>query len=189
MITSLSKKIIEVLITVSKTEPDSETIEVYIYGLECFFNTFLTVFLLMIWSFLTGTIKETGLWIITFYVLRQYSGGFHAKTQFSCIMISYILGMLDGILIMNVHYSRGITWIIIIICNIICAFYAPAKTSKRNFVYSMRKNKKRKVFMILDIGFLIALLLQSEISISIIYANVCVCLLLVLNVVTNKIIE
>lgn len=186
MITALSKKITYFLVTASNTEPDSDTIEIYIYGLECFFNTLITVAILIIWSFLTNTLAETCLWLIVFSILRHHSGGFHAPTHLSCIVSSCILGMSNWIIIMFVPYNTMLIWLIICICNIICILYAPAETSKFNYNDSTRKKEKLYSLFILETGSIISLPLQNKLSISILYANLCVCILLILNVVTNK---
>ena len=66
MITTLSKKIAYFLVSASNTEPESDQIEVYIYGLECFLNTVFTILILFVWGLLTNTLLETSCWIAAF---------------------------------------------------------------------------------------------------------------------------
>ena len=43
----ISQKIVQRIIAVSNTNPESDQIEVYIYGLDCFLNTGSTIFILL----------------------------------------------------------------------------------------------------------------------------------------------
>lgn len=186
MITTLSKKIVHHLISVSNTEPESDQIEVYIYGLECFLNTGFTVLILFVWGLLTNTLLETCCWIAAFSILRHHSGGLHAPTQISCIVSSCLLGISNWLVIKFICFQTINAWFICILCIAICFLYAPTDTSKYKLTASRRKKEKLYSISILMIEFVVVLILKNKISISILYSNVCVCILLLTKVILRK---
>ena len=52
MITKGAIDIVNKLIRISGEDIDQDQQDVYIYGLECFLNTFITIILLMLWGLL-----------------------------------------------------------------------------------------------------------------------------------------
>lgn len=142
MITTLSKRIVNLLISVSNTNPESEKVEIYVYGLECLLNTGITIFILFIWSLITNTLLETSCWLITFSILRHHSGGLHAPTQFSCITSSCLLGISNWLILKLVSYQLISASFICVFCIVICTLYAPTDTSKYELTIYIRKKEK-----------------------------------------------
>lgn len=95
MITKWATSIANKLAELSGEDVSADQLEIYIYGLECFLNTFITIVLLFVWGVLTHTLGYTLIWVITFSLLRHYTGGAHAPTQLTCILGSFFLGCLD----------------------------------------------------------------------------------------------
>ena len=187
MITTLSKKISHLLISASNTEPESDQIEVYIYGLECCLNTGFTILILSAWGLFTNTLVETCCWIAAFSILRHHSGGLHAPTQFSCIISSCLLGFTNWLVIEFISYKTIFACFLCVVCIVICFLYAPTDTPKYKLTKSMRKKEKIYSTSILIIGFIIALILKNKISISILYSDVCVCILVLTKVIIRKV--
>lgn len=187
MITILSKKIAYYLVSASNTEPESDQIDVYIYGLECFLNTGFTILILVIWGLLTNTLLESCCWIAAFSILRHHSGGLHAPTHFSCILSSCLLGISNWLIIKNITYNLTILVIGYLFCIIVCILYAPTDSSKYELTRSMRKKEKIFSLSILIIGFIASLIFKNEISISILYSNICVCILLLIRIFIRKV--
>ena len=92
MITKGAIDIVNKLIRISGEDIDQDQQDVYIYGLECFLNTFITIILLMLWGLLSHTLGCTMIWVIVFSLLRHFMGGAHAPTQLICILGSFALG-------------------------------------------------------------------------------------------------
>lgn len=95
MITKWATSIANKLAELSGEDVSADQLEIYIYGLECFLNTFITIVLLFVWGVLSHTLGYTLIWVITFSLLRHYTGGAHAPTQLTCILGSFFLGCLD----------------------------------------------------------------------------------------------
>ena len=95
MITKWAIYIVNQLIKVSRKKINSEQLDIYIYGLECFLNTFITITLLTIWGIFSHSLSSTLLWVLTFSLLRHFIGGVHAPTQLTCILASFFLGCIN----------------------------------------------------------------------------------------------
>ena len=177
MISFLSKKITYFLIHTSNISPDSDQIEVYIYGLECFLNTGFTICILFIWGLFTNTIPETICWIIAFSVLRHHVGGLHAHTQLSCILSSCLLGISNWIVIEYIPYQSTIALLVCAICIVTFMLYAPLDTPKYKLTHSMEKKEKLYSILIILIELLICFALKNKLSVSILYSDMCVYIL------------
>lgn len=70
-----------------------ENEEVYSYGAECLLSLFITYCLLLICSFILKRIPEMIIWIISFSLLRNHLGGYHANSHWKCILSTIILGI------------------------------------------------------------------------------------------------
>ena len=58
MITKGAIDIVNKLIRISGEDIDQDQQDVYIYGLECFLNTFITIILLMLWGLLSHRVSR-----------------------------------------------------------------------------------------------------------------------------------
>lgn len=181
MISFLSKKITYFIISTSNTSPDSDQIEVYIYGLECFLNTGFTICILFIWGLFTNTIPETICWIVAFSVLRHHVGGLHAHTQLSCILSSCLMGISNWMVIAYIPYQSTIALLICAICIVTFMLYAPLDTPKYKLTHSMAKKEKIYSILIILIEFLICIVLKNKLSVSILYSDICVYILFVIR--------
>lgn len=186
MITRYSKKIINWLVNHSEFSQDEEQIEVYIYGLECFFNTAITTLILMFWAIITHSAFEMLCWIVSFSTLRHHVGGLHAPTQSSCILSSSLLGISNYFILRCFKIDALDIIIIFIACTIICILYAPTDSEKLNLSPSESRKHKKIAITLLILGTLLSVILQNTISTSIMHSFFCTCLLILLKKVSDK---
>lgn len=66
---------------------ESEDEEVYAYGTELLYSGVLNILLAIIISLITDTVYPTFLFMLSFIIIRQYIGGYHAKTHIGCMSI------------------------------------------------------------------------------------------------------
>ena len=93
MIKYLSIKIANYIANISNTPISKDDIDILRYGLESIINTTITVTIIIFFSFIKKCISLGMLWIFSFLTFRKYINGFHAKSHFSCIVYSSILGI------------------------------------------------------------------------------------------------
>lgn len=72
---------------VEKQVVKKEDEEVYAYGMELLYSSILNIVLAVIIAVATNTVFPTLAFLITFIILRQYIGGYHAKTHLGCMSI------------------------------------------------------------------------------------------------------
>lgn len=72
---------------VEKQVVKKEDEEVYAYGMELLYSSIFNIALAAIIAIITNTIYQTAAFLITFIVIRQYIGGYHARTHLGCMSI------------------------------------------------------------------------------------------------------
>ncbi len=60
-------------------QKDNISHEIYEYGLEVFILNSINIISIMIISYLSNTLNEGIIFLITFIIIRQLTGGFHLK--------------------------------------------------------------------------------------------------------------
>lgn len=95
---------------VEKQVVKKEDEEVYAYGMELLYSSIMNIAVAVIISIITNTVFPTSAFLITFIVLRQYIGGYHAKTHLGCMSILAVL--LCCFAVMSKHIpEQGEVWI------------------------------------------------------------------------------
>lgn len=186
MITRCSKRIINYLISHAELVHDEEQIEVYVYGLECFLNTAITILLLSVWGIITNSFLETLFWLTAFSLFRHHAGGLHAPNQITCIIISSLLGMSDCFVINKIELNSIQLCAVYLSCIGICILLAPIESSKFELTKKQKKTQKIISITILIAGYLLALILHNHITASITYAFFCSVILILLSKIHSK---
>lgn len=111
---------------------EEEDSEVYQYGFEIVIDSVLETLLLMVIGFLIGKTMQTILFILTFTVIRRYSGGFHASTKLRCVMTSIFLFLMAVILSSLDFAYRELCYACLgVVANVIIWIYAPVEHYKK----------------------------------------------------------
>ena len=101
------------------------------------------------------------IWLITFLLLRNYTGGYHATSHFKCIFFSIIYGIISlcsiDILVNLNPLFKFIIWDVIFIIHII---FEPIISCKQNQTTSYKKHTKVKIYTILIIAGLLIVTLS-----------------------------
>lgn len=89
MLHSLSRNIAVFLFD----DNDKFPLEVYIYGIgiEICLSSLIGIIAILIISFMIGRFFEGMLYIITLFIIRSCTGGYHVQTYFKCNLIYIFL--------------------------------------------------------------------------------------------------
>lgn len=68
--------------------------ELYVYAAYSFFMTVSPLFLAILFGMITGHLQQSMAIIITFMIIRKFSGGYHAKYSWMCLIESCLLLLL-----------------------------------------------------------------------------------------------
>lgn len=101
MITAISEKIVSRLVTCQFIEEDDT--ELFCYGLYIMLSNFLCLFETVIFGLLFDVLLENIVFYVSFFPLRRYAGGVHARKEITCIFCTTFAIFLSscGIRVMN----------------------------------------------------------------------------------------
>ncbi|NQD97409.1 accessory gene regulator AgrB [Staphylococcus xylosus] len=85
---------------------------------------------------------------LSYFFIRQYAHGAHAKTSLSCYIQSIILFVLLPWIVGYIHVSSLLMYFLVAIGFLILFIYAPAATKKQPIPKKLRKRKKIKTLLI-----------------------------------------
>lgn len=123
--------------------------EIYIYGFKLIFADIINFGIIILFGLYTAKLKESIIFLITLCGLRQYSGGFHAKTFLICrisMIITYVAVTVTTIFL----ESRKEVFFIVLILNIISTIFisilAPIENANKKLsIYQKSENKIKSI--------------------------------------------
>ncbi len=128
--------------------------EVYAYGMELLYSSIFNILLAVVISAATNTFLPITIFIVTFIILRQYIGGYHAETHFGCISIFAVVLIIFSLLAKYtpVNFEIPISIIITSISVLLVILFAPVehpnKPLSNNDKIRLRKNSILCIFII-----------------------------------------
>lgn len=160
MLHSLSRNIAVFLFD----DNDKFPLEVYIYGIEICLSSLIGIIAILIISFMIGRFFEGILYIITLFIIRSCTGGYHAQTYFKCNLI-YIFSFLCTIKFYNflskqyLIFNNYFCLIIMIISIIIIWLYAPVENVNKKINEKSKKKFKRLSIIEIVLSSFVAILI------------------------------
>lgn len=140
MINKLSKSIAHKLVKVGMLKYEEQ--ELYAYGLFMLFSEFAFLIIVLSFSIILDCVFESMVFYFSFRFLRKYAGGYHAKTEIRCEILS-VLSILMCIFIIKLSRTTECCYSIFVLTlfSVICIFaFCPLDTpekplSKKEFNY------------------------------------------------------
>jgi accessory gene regulator B len=138
------------LFSITSNKFDEKYYEVYKYGIEILLSTVIDVVLIVFFGTLFGNTLNGLLYLIVFIPLRQFTGGFHAKTHLRCTLCS--ISVFSLICFINVFLFPYINIIalevFILLGFIVIVIYAPVINVNKILTEKKAKiNKKRSIIL------------------------------------------
>lgn len=125
--------------------------EIYIYGFKLIFADIINFGIIILFGLCTGKLKESIIFLITLCGLRQYSGGFHAKTFLICrisMIITYVAVTVTTIYVESQNEVFSIVLILNIISTIFISILAPIENeNKKLSTYQKSDNKIKSIIV------------------------------------------
>ena len=163
---------------------DEDTIEVYRYALRIIYSYIIDVVALLTLALISNKVVETILILITFAIMQVYGGGFHAKTQIRCFLISlcgWFIGVFGLEKIVSLHWSIGVA--IAVVFTFLVYRFTPILNEKHPVSGDVYKRSKKVVrvaavfFDVVMLGSIILKLYVTYSSFSVVMILYCVSLL------------
>lgn len=118
-----------------------EKANVYAYGFEILISTIIYTIIFLITATISGTLLESFLFWIGFFIVRTIAGGYHAKSYISCHIL-FMLNHIAFIAIVKLTPSSAIMFLALVfmlISTIILFIFAPVDHPNKRFTENEQK--------------------------------------------------
>lgn len=177
MINKLSIRLTNILL--SKGGITNEDRELYIYGFFVIISHFIYLFLTCIFGLLFNCFFESMIFYIAFQFIRRYAGGYHAKTETRCEILS-TLSILVSIVVVRATkiYDIKTVLIFLTIISVVCIFlFCPLDTPEKPLTEKEFKYF-RKISLIILLVITVVIVISYFSKINTIFSPCCMSLIL-----------
>ena len=116
--------------------------DVYVYGFELLISSIFSTGLILVIGVLTHNILQSIAFLLTFILLRQFSGGYHANTYGVCFVVT--LSIFAVILLLVNYIKIYLIYYVILSVIGVCILIgmAPIENPNKKITYVQRKKFK-----------------------------------------------
>lgn len=153
--------------------------ELYVYGSFMLLSHLLYLVLICIVGLLLGCILESLVFYVAFQFIRRYAGGYHAKTESRCEILS-ALSLVVCIVLIRLSKSydlQTVMFILSIISSVCIAIFSPLDTPEKS-LSKKERNYFRKISLVILLAILAAVLASYFLHFNLIFAPCCCSLIL-----------
>lgn len=143
MITALAHKAADFIYSSGKLSEDERSI--IAYGYEVIISTVITFGLFTATGLIFNRLTEAAVFFLSFYILRQRTGGYHADTYFKCNLIfeiNLIIVMLLCLAELSLHWVTAINISAFALCFALTLAKAPIEHKNKPIPRESRKKHK-----------------------------------------------
>lgn len=149
----LSHKLL-VLLSEKLQIDDSES-DLYELGIEVIISTAFTAVCILLIGGILDRLAEAFLFLACFITLRNYSGGYHAKTRIGCFatsIVSYMVseGIRNQISRISGHELSAVLGIGGLAVAVILYFIAPLENPNKRLLLEWKEHNRKMTFIILS---------------------------------------
>lgn len=117
MITALANHIADFIY--SNTELSEEQRDIYVYGYEIIISSAVSFVLLIATGLIFGRLPESIVFFLTFYTLRQQTGGYHADTYLKCNLV-FEINIISVMLLTLIDFPFAASLVVNISVFVLC---------------------------------------------------------------------
>lgn len=140
--------------------------EIYSYGLQRGFTMVINILLSLVIGLVLGMPLESIIFMVAYIPLRSYAGGYHARTQFTCHILSLVIIVVALLAIKFISWTNTFSILLLLISGSLICFLSPVPDSNKPLNEKEIKAYKKNVILILGgqyiCIFLLVLLQQKE---------------------------
>lgn len=135
--------------------------DIYVYGLELLVSFFFSTTVIFVIGLVTSRILQTVVFLLTFILIRSFTGGYHAKTYLVCSITTFFCYMMTLLLSECFDVNIYIQSILGLFGSIVIIACAPIENSNKKISHSKRIVFKIISVMIFVVAFSIGVLLNN----------------------------
>jgi accessory gene regulator B len=153
---------------VEKQVVKKEDEDVYAYGMELLYSSILNIVLAVIIAISTNTVFPTTAFLMTFIIIRQYIGGYHAKTHLGCMSILAVVLCCFAILTRCIpdQYEIWISMLSVVSSIILILRFAPVEHPNKplsdNEKLRLRKRGIISMFIVFVLAFVMVIFTETR---------------------------
>lgn len=111
---------------------DAKEIEVYKYGFNLFLKKILHSLVFLAIGFVDGRFLGTFIFLICYSSIREYSGGYHAKTSIGCYLCTGVVSLiLLALLNLLPEPKNAWSWVLLLLSGAIIWFRSPQEAENK----------------------------------------------------------
>lgn len=152
---------------VEKRVIENEDVEAYAYGMELLYSLLLNMVLAGSVAIVTGTVFPTAVFLITFIGIRQYIGGYHAKTHFGCMSILAVVLCCFSVLVRWTPnlFELWISAMAVGVSVILVFRFAPVEHPNKPLSSNEKvRLRKRGLYTVFAVSMLVAVMIQFTVT-------------------------
>jgi len=127
--------------------------EVYAYSIEVLLSLLINLVILFITSYVLNKVLHLFVFIVFFSGLRAFAGGYHAKTHFECISISFLIFIISIMCSMYLKQFGEIILVFGVFFSLLMVFYL-APVENENKPLNENERKKFELYSRITVVFL-----------------------------------
>ncbi len=129
--------------------------ELYEYAVKIIVHGIINIVITILIGLLFGMIKECLCFYITFFILRKFTGGFHAKTYADCLFSSVIIIVMTlfAIKYLEQQHYKVLFIIVVVISTIIIVALAPVENKNKKL-----SKRERRIYKFVSVGISLTLM-------------------------------
>ena len=177
MINNLSTYIVDKLVSKGTVTEDER--ELYVYGLFMIFSHLMYLVLAIFFGLIFKCFIESVIFYIAFQFLRRYAGGYHAKTETRCEIMSALSILCCIVLIkLSKMYDIRIALLSIsLVFTVLIFIFCPLDTPEKPLTDKEHKYFRKISLIILSL-IIVAIIVSFIFKFNIIFAPCCVSVIL-----------
>ena len=156
-----------------------DMLESAVYGLEIFLSSAINLIITCILGILFAKIPETIIFLLSFCILRQHVGGYHAPNYFLCGLLFQTIYCF--IILNNIVFNSWIAYLAFMISWSLLWLHAPVEDLNKPLDPERKeimKKRARKILLAEAVFFIISVFLRFELVSKYMVYAVCFCVLL-----------
>lgn len=149
-----------------------DNLEAYSYGIELFLfkGTFFLIVLII--SLLTNTFLISTVFLISYTIIREYSGGYHCKTAEMCLLVSiFIYLVLLVFYKLSLQQIENALFVISLLSIIPIIFFSPVESINKPLTKAEKK-KYKVVAIIIGVSLVTAAFITYFLKINYIFYSI-----------------
>ena len=146
---------------VRQQQISEEEWEICQYGYDTLIYSTEQTILLLLFGLLLHQITGTLLYIAVYFLIRRYTGGYHASTRLRCTILTlstYLFSIIVGNILTYISHFYIILGVLQLIYYILIYRYSPVEHPSKPLSNSLKKNNRKMGFLISIIFTIVTLL-------------------------------